>query len=107
MNAILRAIAGYCFLILVVRAVGRRPGKQLAWLKDKSPRFGAIVDGTPLVLIKDGEWQLDVMRGMRVDPEDVMAAARTKSVSSVFDIKYAVLERNGTISIIKNERRQR
>jgi uncharacterized membrane protein YcaP (DUF421 family) len=30
MSAILRAIAGYCFLILVVRAVGRRPGKQLA-----------------------------------------------------------------------------
>ena len=81
--------------------------RTVAWLKDKSPRFGAIVDGTPLVLIKDGQWQLDVMRGMRVDPEDVMAAARTKSVSSVFDIKYAVLERNGTISIIKNERRRR
>jgi uncharacterized membrane protein YcaP (DUF421 family) len=41
------------------------------------------------------------MRGMRVDPKDVMAAARVKSVGSVFDIKYAVLERNGTISIIK------
>jgi uncharacterized membrane protein YcaP (DUF421 family) len=66
----------------------------VSWLKEKSPRFGVIVDGTPLVLVK-------AMRGMRVDPKDVMAAARVKSVGSVFDIKYAVLERNGTISIIK------
>jgi uncharacterized membrane protein YcaP (DUF421 family) len=29
MNAVIRAIAGYIFLILVVRVVGRRPGKQL------------------------------------------------------------------------------
>jgi uncharacterized membrane protein YcaP (DUF421 family) len=47
-----------------------------------------------------GEWQSNVMRGMRVDPEDVMAAARAKSIGSVFDIHYAILERNGSISII-------
>jgi uncharacterized membrane protein YcaP (DUF421 family) len=39
----------------------------------------------------------------RVDPEDVMAAARTKGVSSIHDVAYAILERNGAISIIKNE----
>lgn len=146
MGTIIRAILGYCLLLLVVRILSRRPGGQLtlfefvivfliggvaiaatvgrdhsvtncstailsialmhravAWLKDKSPRFALLIDGTPLVLIKDGDWQLDVMRGMRVDPEDVMAAARTKLIGSVFDIKYAVLERNGTISVIKKE----
>ena len=77
--------------------------RMVAWFKGKSPRFGAIIDGTPLVLVKDGQWQLEVMRGMRVDPEDVMAAARVKQIGSVFAIKYAVLERNGTISIIKRE----
>ena len=29
MDAVIRSILGYCFLILVVRVVGRRPGKQL------------------------------------------------------------------------------
>jgi uncharacterized membrane protein YcaP (DUF421 family) len=43
------------------------------------------------------------MRGMRVDPADIMAAARTKQIDSVFAIKYAVLERNGTISVIKHD----
>ena len=71
-------------------------------IKGKFPSFGAVVDGTPLVLLKNGEWQLEVMKGMRLDPEDVMAAARTKGVSSIHDVAYAILERNGAISIIKN-----
>jgi len=73
-------------------------------VKGKYPRFGAIVDGTPLTLLKKGEWQLEVMKGMRIDREDVMAAARTKGVSSIYDVAYAILERNGAISIIKNEK---
>jgi len=43
------------------------------------------------------------MNAMKIDPEDVMAAARTKGVSSIYDVAYAILERNGAISIIKNE----
>jgi uncharacterized membrane protein YcaP (DUF421 family) len=78
--------------------------RVVAWAKERSPRVAAILDGTPLVLIRDGYWQTDVMRGMRIDPEDVMAAARGKQVKSIFDVKYAVLERNGTISIIKRDR---
>ena len=75
--------------------------RLVSWLKSLSPRIGAVIDGTPLVLIRDGEWQLEVMHGMRVDPQDVMAAARSKQVRSILEVKYAILERNGTISIIK------
>jgi uncharacterized membrane protein YcaP (DUF421 family) len=71
-------------------------------IKNKHPQVGAIVDGTTLTLLKKGEWQLEVMRGMRIDREDVMAAARTKGIHSIRDVAYAVLERNGAISIIKN-----
>jgi uncharacterized membrane protein YcaP (DUF421 family) len=74
---------------------------MVAWIKARSARFGAIVDGTPLVLLKDGAWVDEVMRGMKMAPEDIMAAARMKGLNSIFDIKYAILERNGTISIIK------
>ncbi len=144
MATIIHAIFGYCFLLLTVRVLSRRPGGQMtlfefvivflvggviilatvgndrsitncgtailtvglmhrlvAWLKSRSPRVGAVVDGTPLVLLKDGEWQTRVMKGMRISPEDVMAAGRTKGVTSIFQIKYAILERNGAISIIQ------
>jgi uncharacterized membrane protein YcaP (DUF421 family) len=72
-------------------------------IKSKFPRFGAVADGTPLTLVKAGKWQIEVMNGMKIDPQDVMAAARTKGVGSIYDVAYAILERNGTISIIKTE----
>lgn len=78
--------------------------RLVAWGKAHSPRVGAIVDGTPLVLLKNGEWQSEVMARMYLDPEDIMAAARSKGISSIFEVKYAVLERNGAISIIRDQK---
>ena len=75
----------------------------VSWLKSRSPRLGRIIDGTPLVLLKNGEWQTEVMNGMRLNKEDVMAVGRTKNLKSIHEIKYAILERNGAISIIKGD----
>jgi uncharacterized membrane protein YcaP (DUF421 family) len=75
--------------------------RLVSGLKSRYPKFGAVVDGTPLVVLKNGQWQTEVMSKMRLDDNDVMAAARTKGVKSLDGIKYAVLERIGSISIIK------
>ncbi len=73
----------------------------VAWLKMRFPAFSIVIDGTPLVLAKDGCWQEEAMHGMKIAPEDVMAAARMKGIDSIFKVKYAILERNGSISIIQ------
>jgi uncharacterized membrane protein YcaP (DUF421 family) len=73
----------------------------LAWAKSRSATLGTIIDGTPLVLIKQGRWQEEVVRGMGIRPEDVAAAARARGVTSLDDVEYAVLERNGGISIVR------
>lgn len=44
------------------------------------------------------------MEKMRLQDMDVMAAARTKGVKTLDQIKYAVLERIGAISIIKKSK---
>lgn len=75
--------------------------RTMAWAKSKNPKIGAFIDGTPLILIRQGEWQNEVTKGMRIRPEDVMAAARGQGLTSLNDVDYAVLERNGAISIIK------
>ena len=77
--------------------------RTVSWAKTKSPRLGAFLDGTPLVLLKKGQWQEDIMQGMRLAPEDVMAAARTKGIRGFEDIDYAILERNGGISVMEKE----
>ncbi len=72
-------------------------------LKLRYPKFGKWLDGTPLVLVRKGEWQESVLQGMRLAPEDVMASARLNGLRSFDEIDYAILERNGGISIIKKE----
>jgi len=71
--------------------------------KTKWPVLSAWIDGKPLLLLRRGEWQEGAMRGMRLAPEDVMASARTKGIKSFEEIEYAVLERNGGISVIEKE----
>ncbi len=90
-----------CFCAIMTIALMHR---LITAAKLSYPRFGALVDGTPLVLLENGQWRSEVMERMRLQDTDVMAAARTKGVSALEDIEYAILERNGSISIIKTER---
>jgi uncharacterized membrane protein YcaP (DUF421 family) len=79
--------------------------RLVSFLKRRFPRFGLLVDGTPLVLLKNQEWQTEIMGKMRIQDMDVMAAARTKGVKSLPQIRYAILERLGSISIIKEKQK--
>jgi uncharacterized membrane protein YcaP (DUF421 family) len=89
-----------CFSAVIAVAFMHR---TISYLKQRFPRFGAVVDGTPVVLLKDDQWQTEVLKRVHVDRTDVMASARTKGLKTLSQVKYAVLERNGAISIIKKE----
>jgi uncharacterized membrane protein YcaP (DUF421 family) len=78
--------------------------RLVTFFKVKSKRFSEIVDGRPVVLLKDGQWQSDLMAQLRLQDTDVMASARTKGIPKLKDIKYAILERNGAISILKDKK---
>ena len=67
------------------------------------PRLGTFIDGTPLLLLDHGQWQTEIMGKMRIQDTDVMAAARSQGVKSLDEVKYAILERNGGISIIQHQ----
>jgi uncharacterized membrane protein YcaP (DUF421 family) len=76
---------------------------SVAYLKQKSHRIAKVVDGTPLVIFADGEWQRSCMEMVRVQKEDVLASAREEGIDKLEDIRYAIVERNGAISIIKKD----
>jgi len=69
--------------------------------RTKSSAFARLTDGTTLVLLEKGQWRPVAMKGMRIADDDIMAAGRDKEIKTFDEIKYAILERNGTISIIK------
>ena len=69
-------------------------------LKAWSPRFGRMVDGTPVVIYERGQWHGDRMRGLRMLESDVMAAVRQHGLMRLEQVRYAVVERDGKVSIV-------
>lgn len=87
-----------CF-IMVSTLVGLDLLLSLA--KNKWKLFDKVADGAPLVLVDKGTPLKKRMDKSRVDEEDVLEAARmVHGLERMDQIKYAVLERDGTISII-------
>ena len=72
----------------------------LAWARLRFPLLGRLMDGTPLLLLERGNWQQETADAQTVSLDDVMASARASGVASVERVEYAVLERNGDISVI-------
>jgi uncharacterized membrane protein YcaP (DUF421 family) len=95
-----RSITNCYGAVIVICLMHRLVGQ----VKQHSPRLGRIIDGTPVLLLKDGQWQVTSMKGVRIDDTDVMAAAREKGIKTLNDIKYAVLERNGAITVIERKK---
>ncbi|MNR78861.1 hypothetical protein D3C72_95610 [compost metagenome] len=70
-------------------------------ISDRAPMVQQVLQDTPLILIEDGRILQDRLDKEGVDLEEIMAAARqTQGLERVEQIKYAVLERTGGISII-------
>ena len=76
---------------------------SLTVVRQRFSRIARLMDGTPLVLLDNGRWRPEVMQGMLIDQSDVMTSARDKGISSLESVAYAVLERNGEITIIPKE----
>ncbi len=73
-------------------------------LKQRSPLVERLVDDVPLVIVADGRPLKDLMTKARVDEMDVLQAARQQEGLERLDqIKYAVLERNGAISVVPKQ----
>lgn len=66
----------------------------------RSVRFRAIVCGKPCVLIKDGKILQRHMRRCRFTIDDLSEELRSKSITDVSRVQFAVLETDGTLSTI-------
>ncbi len=60
----------------------------------------AVVEGEPVILVQNGEVMEKNLRAERLTVEEVMQQARGQQVENLSDIKWAVLESSGAISVI-------
>lgn len=75
----------------------------LTKLRTRSDRVAKILDGVPLILMESNTWRAQSMRNQRIKDDDVMEKARDQGLKTLEDIDFAVLERNGEISIIPRD----
>jgi uncharacterized membrane protein YcaP (DUF421 family) len=85
-------------LIVVVTMLGINIG--LVLLKRSLPALESFLEGLPLVILEDGRLLRERMYRARLDESEILQAAREHGLERLEQIKYAVLERNGKISII-------
>lgn len=74
-----------------------------SWLKTHLPWFGRLVDGTPVVVFENGQFNETRMRQLRLNNQDIMAAARQRGLMRLEQVRYAVAERDGKISIVQTD----
>ena len=101
-NALQPAITGLDTSILggfivIVALVGTN---YLVGRLDSVPRFHRLLTSAPAVIVKEGKYLLDVMKKEGVDQEEVEMAMREHGVADLKDVQLAVLESDGTISIV-------
>lgn len=66
----------------------------------KSVRFRKVTDGNPFIIIKNGVIDQKKLKELRLSTDDVMSALRQKDVFDISEVEYAVMETNGTISVL-------
>ncbi|MFD1360142.1 DUF421 domain-containing protein [Lentibacillus salinarum] len=61
----------------------------------------ALLEGRPSIVIHKGLLMFDVLKQNRLDINELQHLLRSKDVFSVEEVEYAVLEVDGTISVLK------
>ncbi len=148
MDALLRALVIYVFLLVLFRLAGRRSLAEMTsfdfvllliigeatqqalvgddfsltnaflviatlialdivfgFAKERFPRLAHLAEGMPMVIVENGRPLKARMRRARVSVEDVLMRAReAHGLERLDQVKFAVLEISGGISIIPKER---
>ena len=69
-----------------------------AYLSYRFKRLRPILEGEPIVLVTDGRILERSLHRQRMTVEELVAEARQQQISSLDDVRFAVLETNGKIS---------
>jgi len=72
----------------------------LSWVSFRSKRLRPIIAGEPIVLIEDGELIERNLRRQRLTVEEIETEARLEQITSLRDVRWAILETNGDVSFV-------
>lgn len=74
---------------------------SMTWATWRSERIRRIVDGVPIVLVQDGKPVDAALRLEQMPLDEILEAARQQGIEHLEQIRMAVLEPSGKISIVQ------
>jgi uncharacterized membrane protein YcaP (DUF421 family) len=73
----------------------------VSWSSFRFRGLRLMTEGEPIVLVKDGRLVERNLKRERLTPGDVEEGARLQQVASLEEIRWALLEKDGSITVIK------
>jgi uncharacterized membrane protein YcaP (DUF421 family) len=71
-----------------------------SFISFKVRRMRTVLEGKPLILVEDGKVIHENLHRQRLALDEVLSEARLQQVTALNDIRWAILETNGAISVI-------
>lgn len=72
----------------------------LSMIAMKNKPFRRLLSGKPSVLIYNGQIMLNEMRKNRFNRDDLLEQLRLEGTTHISEVRYAILETNGQLSVI-------
>lgn len=94
------------YLGLVALSVWVAVSLGIEYLQLKSKKVRDWLDGKPTVLIQDGKIFEENMRKERLTSDELMQLLRRQRIFRVADVEFAVMETNGSISVLPKKEHQ-
>lgn len=70
-------------------------------ITQKFRKSRVFFEGNSSVIIRDGQIDYNELKKNRMDMDELLSLLREKGVFSIKEVEYAILESNGTISVLK------
>lgn len=77
---------------------------SISFVSLKSVKLRKLIDGNPIVIIKDGKLNFKDMTKLRYTIDDLIAQLREQGIKSIEEVNYAVLENNGKLSVFNKDK---
>lgn len=91
------AEGGLAILIIAAAQTGN------AWLTWWGHGFDTLLEGRPTVVVRNGRLDAAGMRAERMGARDVMSHLRAVGITELRDVKLAIVEDDGSVSVIRTK----
>lgn len=78
--------------------------KILTYVLFHNAKYRSLIDGNPTIIVKNGSLLIDNMKKEHYTIDDLISQMRLEHIMDINEIKLAILETNGTLSVFRESK---